>query len=143
VLLAGDPTIKDVRVDVDASAALIMADPELVKNVFLNLLVNAAHAMQGEGVIRVSIRRDRGFCNIVFIDSGPGIPPALLEKVFTPFFTTKARGTGLGLPTAKRLIEAQGGAISVQCAPAGGTSVTVQLPLAAVPAAVPAVLEPA
>jgi PAS domain S-box-containing protein len=143
VLLAGDPTVKNVTVDVDASAALITADPELLKIVFLNLLVNAAHAMQGQGVIRVSIRCDRGFCNIVFIDSGPGVPPSLLEKIFIPFFTTKARGTGLGLPTAKRLIEAHGGAISVECAPAGGTSVTVQLPLAAMPAAVPAMLEPA
>jgi PAS domain S-box-containing protein len=134
-LLKGDPTVKDMRVDVDASAALIVADPELLKSVFLNLLVNAAHAMHGQGVVRVLIQCDRAVCRIVFIDDGPGIPAEILGKVFTPFFTTKARGAGIGLPTAKRLIDAHGGTISVASAPAGGTAVTVQLPLAARPAA--------
>ena len=56
------------------------------------------------------------------------MPPDVLEKIFTPFFTTKARGTGLGLPTAKRIIEAHLGQLSVTCPPEGGTTVTVRLP---------------
>ncbi len=65
---------------------------------------------------------------VVFHDADPGIPPDILEKIFTPFFTTKSKGTGLGLPTAKRLIEAHAGRIDVECPPSGGTTVTVQLP---------------
>ena len=65
---------------------------------------------------------------IAFRDAGPGIPSEIREKIFTPFFTTKRRGSGLGLPTAKRLIEAHHGSISVDCPPAGGTTVSIQLP---------------
>jgi signal transduction histidine kinase len=63
------------------------------------------------------------------IDSGSGIPTEIRDKIFTPFFTTKSRGSGLGLPTAKRLIEAHNGQITIDCPPAGGTSVVVRLPL--------------
>jgi two-component system, NtrC family, nitrogen regulation sensor histidine kinase GlnL len=61
-------------------------------------------------------------------DNGPGIVPDIREKIFTPFFTTKSRGSGLGLPTAKRLVEAHRGTIDIECPPDGGTVVTVQLP---------------
>ena len=61
-------------------------------------------------------------------DSGPGIPPEVREKLFTPFFTTKARGTGLGLSTAKRFVEAQGGTLAIDCPPRGGTTVSIELP---------------
>ena len=66
---------------------------------------------------------------ITFIDRGPGIPADVREKIFTPFFTTKARGSGLGLPTVKRLIDAHRGEISVVCPPDGGTTVIVRLPI--------------
>jgi signal transduction histidine kinase len=65
-----------------------------------------------------------------FSDSGPGIPADVRARIFTPFFTTKSRGSGLGLPTAKRLVEAHHGTIDVDCPPAGGTTVTVRLPTA-------------
>ncbi|MGH7487014.1 MAG: ATP-binding protein, partial [bacterium] len=61
---------------------------------------------------------------------GPGIPTEVRAKLFTPFFTTKSRGTGLGLSTAKRFLEAQGGSIELDCPPGGGTTVLIQLPLA-------------
>ena len=128
-LLREDPALADVQVDVRGSAPPVLADAGLLKIVFLNLLVNSAHAMEGRGRIRVSLSSVDGVCEITFNDSGPGIPPAVREKVFTPFFTTKARGTGLGLPTAKRLIEAHSGTISIECPPEGGTVVTVTLPL--------------
>jgi signal transduction histidine kinase len=67
-------------------------------------------------------------CQIAFADDGLGIPSDIREKIFTPFFTTKARGSGLGLPTAKRLIEAHCGNITIQCPTTGGTIVTVELP---------------
>ena len=130
-LLGSDPALKDVRVTVDGSAPRIMADADLLKIVFVNLLVNGAHAMQGRGTIRVSLASMADTCQIAFADEGPGIPSEVREKIFTPFFTTKARGSGLGLPTAKRLVEAHRGNITIVCPTAGGTIVTVDLPGAA------------
>jgi two-component system sensor kinase FixL len=129
-LLSGDPSLKDVRVDVEGGAPPVHADPELLKIVFQNLIVNSAQAMQGRGRIHVAVAAAQRACEVRFTDSGPGIPPEIREKIFTPFFTTKSRGTGLGLPTAKRLIEAHRGTIRVDCPPSGGTQVTVQLPIA-------------
>ena len=84
--------------------------------------------MLGRGTIQVSLTSIADMCQIVFTDEGPGIPADVLEKIFTPFFTTKARGSGLGLPTVRRLIEAHQGTISIACPSTGGTVVTVQLP---------------
>jgi PAS domain S-box-containing protein len=127
-LLRGDPAFKQVEVRVDGEPARALGDAELLKIVFVNLLVNAAHAMQGRGTIHVSLTSIADICQIVFADEGPGIPADVLEKIFTPFFTTKARGSGLGLPTVRRLIEAHQGTISIACPLAGGTVVTIQLP---------------
>jgi two-component system, NtrC family, sensor histidine kinase PilS len=127
-LLRGDPAFAQVSVRVDGGPARALGDAELLKIVFVNLLVNAAHAMQGRGTIHVSLTSIADICQIVFADEGPGIPVAVLEKIFTPFFTTKARGSGLGLPTVRRLIEAHQGTISIACPSAGGTVVTIQLP---------------
>ncbi len=84
--------------------------------------------MQGRGTIHVSLTSMDDTCQISFSDNGPGIPVEVREKIFMPFFTTKTRGSGLGLPTAKRLIEAHRGRISIACPPGGGTTVTIQLP---------------
>jgi PAS domain S-box-containing protein len=127
-LLSTDPALKGIDVVVEGTVPPVSADPELLKIVFQNLLVNGAHAMGGRGRITVAVRALDGSCEIAFADSGPGIPPDIRDKIFNPFFTTKSRGTGLGLPTAKRLVEAQDGRISVECPPAGGTRVSIQLP---------------
>jgi PAS domain S-box-containing protein len=127
-LLRGDPAFEHVEVRVDGEPARARGDAELLKIVFVNLLVNAAHAMQGRGRIHVSLTSIADICQIVFADEGPGIPADVLEKIFTPFFTTKARGSGLGLPTVRRLIEAHQGTINIACPSAGGTVVTIQLP---------------
>jgi signal transduction histidine kinase len=127
-MLRQDPAAQDVTVQIDGAAAPTMADPNLLQIVFHNLLVNGAQAMKGRGAISVNIREDDGMCHIEFADSGPGIPPDVREQIFTPFFTTKTRGSGLGLPTSRRLIEAHRGTISVDCPAAGGTTVTVRLP---------------
>ena len=101
----------------------------MLKIVFQNLLINGAHAMSGRGELQVRLSESGEGGSVSFVDAGPGIPEDIREKIFTPFFTTKVRGTGLGLPTAKRLVEAQGGRIQVDCPPGGGTTVTVQLPV--------------
>jgi PAS domain S-box-containing protein len=130
-LLSEDPALKEVDVEVERSAPTISADPDMLRIVFQNLLINGAHAMHGKGRIRVAIGAVDSRCQIAFIDSGPGIPTEIREKIFTPFFTTKTRGSGLGLPTAKRLIEAHNGQIAIDCPPAGGTAVVIRLPISA------------
>ena len=128
-LLSRDPDVSGMQVSVEGSAPLAHADPELLKIVFQNLLINGAHAMAGRGELHVRLTGNGQLSSVAFTDHGPGIPAEIRDKVFTPFFTTKVRGTGLGLPTAKRLVEAQGGTIAVECPPDGGTTVLVQVPV--------------
>ena len=130
-LLRTDPALREVAVHVDGEAPPVMADGSLLQIVFHNLLVNGAQAMHGRGDIRVSIDHAQARCRIVIADTGPGIPADIRDKVFSPFFTTKARGSGLGLPTCRRLVEAHHGTIGVDCPPTGGTTVTISLPAAA------------
>ena len=128
-LLKQDESAKDVDVTIEGLAPLVPADGEMLKMVFHNLLINGAHAMHGRGRIRVRVSTEGAACSVVVSDQGPGIPDDVKDKIFIPFFTTKRRGTGLGLPTAKRFIDAHEGRITVDSPPSGGTTVTVQLPL--------------
>jgi PAS domain S-box-containing protein len=128
-LVSGDPAAQHIRIEVDGAPSAVMADSKLLNIVLLNLLLNAAQAMRWQGTIRLSVTTDDRVCRIAVADTGPGIPPDVRERIFTPFFTTKTRGSGLGLPTAKRLIEAHRGQVRVACPPAGGTIVTIELPL--------------
>jgi two-component system sensor kinase FixL len=132
-LVCQDPGARDITIHVDGASPPISADPELLKLILQNLLMNAAHAMQGRGRIRVTIGAAGPMCAIAIADAGPGIPPEVREKLFTPFFTTKARGTGLGLSTAKRFAEAQGGSIAIESPEGGGTTVVVQFQTATRP----------
>ena len=125
-----DSGARDVAIELDGHAPAIHADPELLKLILQNLLLNAVQAVQGKGRIRVEVGASDAMSTIAVTDTGPGISPEVREKLFTPFFTTKSRGTGLGLSTAKRFVEAQGGSISIECPAGGGTTVTIRLPLA-------------
>jgi len=127
-LVSQDAGLREVRFEVHGAAPAVNADPNLMKSVLLNLLLNAAHASQHAATVRITVVDTDRFCCITVADAGPGIPPEIRERIFVPFFTTKARGTGLGLPTAKRLVEAHSGRIRVECPPGGGTVVTVELP---------------
>lgn len=128
-LMRQDPALRSVNVRIEGVAPPVHADAELLKIVFQNLLVNGAHALQGRGEILVALQTAAAMsARVTFHDDGPGIPLDIREKIFTPFFTTKARGTGLGLATARRLIEAHDGRISIECPAGGGTTVLVELP---------------
>jgi two-component system sensor kinase FixL len=135
-LICHDPSLKEVRVEVEGSAPPVLGDAEMLKIVFQNLLVNSVHAMDGRGTIDVAISTMDSACEIAFTDTGPGIPREVRDKIFTAFFTTKSRGSGLGLATAKRIVEAHQGQIHVDCPPGGGTRVTVRLPTLATEAMV-------
>jgi two-component system, LuxR family, sensor kinase FixL len=128
-LICQDPSLNHIRVDVEGSAPPVLGDPEMLKIVFQNLLVNSVHAMEGRGTIVVALSTTDSACQIAFTDTGPGIPQEVRDKIFTAFFTTKSRGSGLGLATAKRIVEAHQGQIHVECPPSGGTRVTVRLPM--------------
>jgi len=128
-LVARDPKLERVAVAVSGDDLSLFGDPELLKDVFSNLVLNAAQAMQGKGEVRIELERMDDCCRISVSDDGPGIDGRALEKVFEPFFTTKAKGTGLGLSIARGVVRAHGGEISIESPGGGGTTVTVELPL--------------
>ena len=111
------------------------ADPEQLREALLNILLNACEAMEYSGSLRVEeLLSGSGdgalFACIRVQDSGPGIPPEHLPDIFTPFFSTKEQGTGLGLPIAKSILEEHGGDIQVSSSPETGTVFTLLLPVA-------------
>jgi two-component system sensor histidine kinase HydH len=108
----------------------LAADPDLLHQAFLNILLNAIQAMPEGGELTVSTQdapRGRGK-EIQFQDSGEGIDPETLKKIFNPFFTTKERGSGLGLPIVRSIVESHQGSIKVDSTPGEGTAVTITLP---------------
>jgi signal transduction histidine kinase len=101
-----------------------------LRQVFMNLLMNAVDAMPGSGslVLRTGFCESACAVTVSIADSGKGMEAAVLKNIFQPFFTTKAGGTGLGLAISKRLIEEQGGAISIESTAGKGTMFTITLP---------------
>ncbi len=128
--LERDPLLHGVGVSVQGGAAPVTADPELVRVVLINVIVNAAQAMAGKGSLRITLEDSDTAAQVRMHDSGPGISAEVRTRLFTPFFTTKSRGTGLGLSTARNLLAAQRGTIAVDCPVEGGTVVTLTLPFA-------------
>jgi len=133
--LKQDPEFAALDIDLAGEEASLRGDIDLLKAVFLNLMMNAAQAVRGQGTLRVRVAAAGALCRITVVDAGPGIPLDVREKIFQPFFTTKHRGTGLGLPIARRTVELHGGTIDITCPAEGGTIVTVELPLLAAAAA--------
>jgi len=106
----------------------IEADPQQLEQVFLNLVHNAFQAMEHGGTLSVATQAAPGTIHVSFRDTGKGISPADLQRVFQPFYTTKHRGSGLGLPIVKKIVQAHGGMIEIASEPAKGTTVTLTLP---------------
>ena len=105
-----------------------LADPQRLQQVLLNLLLNAAQAMPGGGVVRLSIEANGDDVTIRVEDEGSGFDERRMKGAFTPFFTTKETGSGLGLVMAKRIVEGHGGAIELANRAPRGAVVTVTLP---------------
>jgi signal transduction histidine kinase len=91
--------------------------------------MNAAQAMNGRGEIVVATNGTPSLREIRVTDQGPGIPIEVREHLFEPFFTTRHRGTGLGLITARRILEAHGGTVELECPPGRGTVAVARLPV--------------
>jgi signal transduction histidine kinase len=96
---------------------------------FLNIFINALQAMPDGGNITIQLQPKEKMMQISFTDQGEGIPEELLEKIWDPYFTTKDKGTGLGLGIVKNIIDAHNGTIQIEIIPEGGTRVIIQLPL--------------
>ena len=117
----------DFEIQVD-EAMVAYVDPALLQQVLVNVFRNAAQAMPAGGRITVTAMQTAGTTQIAIEDTGEGIPDKLIEKVFRPFFTTRTRGSGLGLPVCRRIMESQNGAILLTSVPGKGTKVTLELP---------------
>ncbi|MBW1785946.1 MAG: PAS domain S-box protein [Deltaproteobacteria bacterium] len=134
-LLMHQATFQDIDVvrEVEADMPQMVGDMGQLQQVFTNLFINAADAMEGKGRLGISVRYDRGTSRFMarVSDTGPGIPEQFRNKVFDIFFTTKpvGKGTGLGLSISQKIIELHGGAIHFECPPQGGTAFLLELPL--------------
>jgi PAS domain S-box-containing protein len=106
----------------------IKVDKDMIKRVFLNLALNGIQAMENGGTLKVSTKKTKGFVEVSFKDTGVGISRENIEKLFTPFFTTKAKGLGMGLAICKKFVDAHSGTIEVESEEGKGTTFTVRLP---------------
>jgi signal transduction histidine kinase len=127
VLVRTHPAVKHCSVEVTGSAEAPIY-PDLVHHLVANLVVNAAEATGGQGRIEIRISEAQGFARLEVHDDGPGIPEPERERVFDPFVTTKATGTGLGLYSVRESVRAHEGRIDVGPSPLGGACFRVELP---------------
>jgi two-component system sensor histidine kinase HydH len=104
-------------------------DPDMLKQVILNLFINAQQAMSSGGELMIRTNRRAKDAVIQISDTGTGISPDKLQHIFEAYYTSRPQGSGLGLPTAKKIIEAHKGSISVNSEPGKGTSFEIKLPL--------------
>ena len=107
----------------------ITADPDMLYQAFLNILINAMQAMPQGGKINVQICSNDNAVEIIFEDQGEGIAEDILEKIWDPFFTTKSKGTGLGLGIVKNIIESHDGTVHIKNRSVSGARVTVRMPV--------------
>lgn len=130
-LMADDPRAQGVTMDLEVPEGLppVQADPDQLRQVLLNLVVNALEALDGRGRLLVQAQAKKDQLEVKVSDSGPGLPPGDFEQVFDPFFSTRERGTGLGLAIARRIAQAHGGDLKAANAPQGGAVFTLTLPL--------------
>jgi signal transduction histidine kinase len=128
------PTARAASIEIKsflpADLPSVRLNKELFQQALLNLMLNAAQAMPKGGELTLQGSASDGHVVLSLIDTGAGIAPDVLPKIFEPFFSTKANagGSGLGLPTTRKIIEAHGGSIDVQSEPGKGTKFTIRLP---------------
>jgi signal transduction histidine kinase len=108
---------------------IVRFDAKLLGRAVRNLIENALRASSGGGRVVVRVDQQSGLARIAVQDSGPGVPPELLSRIFDPYFSTHDTGTGLGLPIARRIAEEHGGDMTACNRPEGGLEVIVTLPV--------------
>ena len=124
----GVPDGVEVRLTANGGPRTLLGHYDPLRRAFANLLRNAAEAMGGKGAIDVAVTGDGRGCAVTIADHGPGIPDDLSQRVFEPYFTTKADGTGLGLALVRQTLEAHHGMITVTATPGGGATFVIVFP---------------
>jgi two-component system NtrC family sensor kinase len=139
LLLLSRPLAKDgveIKMGLDQTLGMISGNSNALQQVLTNLLLNARDAMPRGGEVRIETAPDRtGWLRLTITDTGGGMPPEALAKIWQPFYTTKTSGTGLGLVVTHRIIREHGGSVDVQSTPGHGTTFTIVLPLRSGPTA--------
>jgi signal transduction histidine kinase len=115
--------------EVDDPLPALVADPELLKTCFLNLMINAIDAMPKGGVLTVSVRRDQDALVTTVTDTGQGMTADEIRDAFEPYFSTKETGVGLGLALTRKIVGDHGGSVELESAPERGTRACIRLPL--------------
>lgn len=110
---------------------LVSVDPAKIEQVFLNIIINAVHAMGDKGTLFFEVTNENDMCRVSITDTGPGIDPEVLPRIFDPFFTTKdpGKGTGLGLAVCRSIVDQHGGRIKAESTERGGANFIISLPL--------------
>lgn len=122
-LFSSESILKDIEIDIELpeEELYVLADENAIKQVLINLLKNAIEAVEGnrrdKGTIKLVVNENDGFVHISVLDNGNGIDEYSLKKIFTPFYTTKTDGTGMGLVISKQIIENHGGEMTVTTQP--------------------------
>ncbi|MDX2014474.1 MAG: ATP-binding protein [Myxococcaceae bacterium] len=119
----------DVTTHLPDAPVPVQADEGQLRQVFLNLFRNAREAMVEGGALAVSVSREGAHAVVKVADSGPGLPPEVRARLFEPFFSTKARGTGIGLSLSRQIVEAHGGTIGLDESATHGTTFVMRFPL--------------
>jgi signal transduction histidine kinase len=121
----------ETRLDGEGATATVLGDRESLRSLFTNLIINGMHAMEGQGGGRltVGLSTENGRARVRISDTGRGIEPDNVPKIFEPYFSTRDTGTGLGLAIVKKAVEDHDGAIFVESNPGTGTTFTVELPI--------------
>jgi two-component system, NtrC family, sensor histidine kinase HydH len=119
-----------IRAHYDGGLPKVLLDVDLFKQALLNLILNAEHAMPEGGELILTTRRDGPWGVLDVTDTGVGMPEEVRSRIFEPFFSTRPSGSGLGLPTTRKIVEAHGGSIQVESEPGKGSRFTVRLPIA-------------
>ena len=127
----GELSDRGIQIEVagPAEPPVVLADRGQVKQVFFNVIKNAAEAMPPGGRLRITARADEQYLSLAFADTGSGIKPEDLARLFEPYHTTKPGGNGLGMMVVQRIMAAHGGQIAVESNPGEGTKGTLQFPL--------------
>jgi len=118
----------ELREEWDETLPEVWMDPNQIEQVVLNICLNAIEAMPEGGSFTIRGKKTDAWVELEFCDTGCGIPPENMEKLFSPFFTTKSEGTGLGLSICRRILESHSGTIEVESEVGNGTTVRVRLP---------------
>ncbi len=119
----------DLRLELPDAPVRILADQGQMRQVLLNLAINAVQSLSGPGTVAIKLVPDKDYIGIIVEDSGCGIPREDMDKIFYPFYSTKEGGSGLGLSIVYRIVEDHGGRIRVESRPGKGSRFTVKIPV--------------